>query len=96
MADNFGPQPLEEVMRRFNLTAAQLVEASTEQLSFKMIQKGRKGRRLTPNVQKKILNALRKVLAVTAAVDNKTGAPASPSNSQTTPPLTLKDIFNYS
>jgi hypothetical protein len=86
MADTFGPQPLEEVMRRLNLTAAQLVEASTEQLSFKMVQKGRKGRRLTPNVQKKILNALSKAAA-------KVSDP--PTEARTAPPLTLKDLFNY-
>lgn len=53
-------QPLDSLMTRLNLTNADLVRASTEQLSFKMVQKGRKGRHLTRNVQQKILNALLK------------------------------------
>ncbi len=52
------PQPLDALMTQLGITNANLVQASTEQLSFKMVQKGRKGRRLTPNVQEKILNAL--------------------------------------
>lgn len=53
-----GVQPLDELMGRLELSNADLVSASTQQLSFKMVQKGRKGRRLTPNIQHKILNAL--------------------------------------
>ncbi len=52
------PQPLDQIMTKLGLSNAQLVNASTEQLTFKMVQKGRRGRRLTPNVQEKILNAL--------------------------------------
>jgi hypothetical protein len=52
------PQPLDEWMTKLGLVNADLVNASTEQLTFKMVQKGRKGRRLTPNVQAKILRAL--------------------------------------
>ena len=55
---DYGPQPLDALMIRLGLSNADLVRSSTEQLSFKMVQKGRKGLRLTPNVQKKILNAL--------------------------------------
>ena len=54
-------QPLDILMTQYKLTNADLVNASTEQLSFKMVSKGRKGRRLTPNVQDKILSALSKV-----------------------------------
>ena len=53
-----GRQPLDELLTRFNLANADLVGASSEQLSFKVIQKGRTGRRLTPHAQKKILRAL--------------------------------------
>ena len=56
---NLGPQPLEDVLQRHSLSAADLVGASRDHLTFKMVQKGRKGRRLTPNVQRKILSALR-------------------------------------
>ena len=51
-------QPLDALMARLKVSNADLVRHSTEQLSFKQIQKGRKGRRLTPHIQKKILTAL--------------------------------------
>jgi hypothetical protein len=54
-----GTQPLDALMEKLGLSNADLVRASTEQLSFKMVHKGRKGRRLTRNVQNKILEALR-------------------------------------
>ncbi len=54
-------QPIDDIMTKLNLTNALLVGVSTEQLSFKMVQKARKGRRLSPNVQTKILNALKAV-----------------------------------
>ena len=55
---NLGPQPLDEVLKAINVTNHDLVAGSTEQLTHKMVAKGRKGRRLTRNVQNKILNAL--------------------------------------
>jgi hypothetical protein len=58
---DYGVQPLENVMTRLGLSNAQLVLVSTKQLTHKMVQKGRKGRRLTPNIQKKILEALNAV-----------------------------------
>lgn len=54
-------QPLDALMTQLGVTNADLVNASTEQLSFKMVQKGRKGRRLSTNIQDKILTALLKV-----------------------------------
>jgi len=56
--NNLGIQPLDTVMTSLGLSNADLVAASKEQLAFKMVQKGRKGRRLTPNIQNKILGAL--------------------------------------
>ncbi len=53
-----GIQPLDAVMTRLGLKDSDVVRASTIQLTFKMFQKGRKGRRLTPNAQHKILAAL--------------------------------------
>lgn len=50
-------QPIDVLMTKLGLTNAQLVKASTEQLSFKMVQKARKGRRLAPHIQEKILTA---------------------------------------
>ena len=53
----FGPQPLIKVMERLKVTSQDLVKASKVQLSFKMVAKGCKGRRLTTNAQQKILSA---------------------------------------
>ena len=54
----FGVQPLEGIMTRLGLTNADLVNVSLEQLTHKMVQKGRKGRRLTIKIKMKILKAL--------------------------------------
>lgn len=53
-----GKQPLDALMERLSLKNSDLVEHSTEQLTFKMIAKGRKGRRLSLNIRMKILKAL--------------------------------------
>ena len=53
-----GVQPLDELLTRLNLKNSDLVEHSTEQLTHKMVAKGRKGRALTFNAQMKILKAL--------------------------------------
>lgn len=53
-----GVQPLDALMTKLNLKNSDLVDKSTQQLTHKMVAKGRKGRRLTLNAQQKILNAL--------------------------------------
>jgi hypothetical protein len=58
VAEEHGTQPLDALMTRLGLSNHDLVSASKEQLTHKMVQKGRKGRYLTPNVKTKILNAL--------------------------------------
>ena len=55
---NLGEQPLAQVMVGRGLKAHDLVAASTEQITHKMVARAYKGRRLTPNVQAKILRAL--------------------------------------
>jgi len=55
---NLGKQPLAEIMARHGLAARDLVTASTEQITHKMVSRAVKGRRLTPNVQAKIVRAL--------------------------------------
>jgi len=57
-SSNYGPQQLDEIMTRFDISNSDIVNASTEQLTHKMVQKGRKGRRLTPHIKQKIANAL--------------------------------------
>ena len=92
-----GPQPLNEVMERLGLTNADLVAASTRQLSFKMLQKGRKGRRLTAHAQKKILTALQ--AAAVAKKADPAGLPTAASRTiavdSPVPVFTLKELFNY-
>ena len=55
---NLGEQPIVRIMADRGLKARDLVAISTEQITFKMVHRACKGRRLTPNVQSKILNAL--------------------------------------
>ncbi len=55
---NLGPQPLADFLSEHELSVHDVVAASTEQLSHKMVTRGCKGRRLTANVQGKILRAL--------------------------------------
>lgn len=57
---DLGPQPIAAVIKECGLKASDLVDNSTEQLTYKMISRAAKGRRLTPNVQHKLLNALNK------------------------------------
>lgn len=59
MPKEYGTQPLDALLNELALTNADLVKISTEQLSFKMVHKGRVGRSLTPNMKLKILHALR-------------------------------------
>ncbi|MFT5207133.1 MAG: hypothetical protein ACI9CF_000882 [Candidatus Omnitrophota bacterium] len=58
-----GPQPLDTLMSAIELTNAMLVGASTTQLTFRMVQRGRNGRRLTPNGKRKILEAMNNINA---------------------------------
>ncbi|MCB1091492.1 MAG: hypothetical protein KDL87_08170 [Verrucomicrobiae bacterium] len=60
---NFGPQPLDALMDELAVENHALVAASTEQLTHKQVQKGRKGRRLTPSIQRKIVHALNALCA---------------------------------
>ena len=55
---NHGEQPVARLMAMHALKPSDLVAASTEQLTFKMVARACKGRRLTPNVQDKIRRAL--------------------------------------
>lgn len=55
---DLGEQPLNCLMVELGLKSHDLVAASTEQITHKMVQRGCKGRRLTKNVQGKLLRAL--------------------------------------
>lgn len=55
---DLGEQPIAKIMALHGLKPGDLVENSTKQLTYKMISRAVKGRRLTPNVKYKILDAL--------------------------------------
>ncbi len=50
-ARDFGPQPIADLMQQLQLKVHDLVEASTEQLTHKMVARAIKGRRLTSNTK---------------------------------------------
>lgn len=55
---NLGEQPIARLMQEHGLKAHDLVTASTEQITHKMVARACKGRRLTLNTQSKVLRAL--------------------------------------
>lgn len=55
---DFGPQPLDAIMSERGIGNHVLVDASGEHLTHKEVAKGRKGRRLTPNLMGKITRAM--------------------------------------
>ena len=58
---DLGPQPIAAILSERNLKPHDLVAASTQQLTHKMVSRAAKGRRLTLNAQLKVLNALNTV-----------------------------------
>lgn len=57
-----GPQPLDGLMERWNLTNHELVEVSTEQLNHKQVQKARKGRQLTLSLMQKLMRTVNEAI----------------------------------
>ena len=60
MEFDLGPQPIAKILEVLKLKPLDIVSKSTEQLTFKMVSKAVKGRRLTLKIQHKVLNALNK------------------------------------
>ncbi|MFT7486765.1 MAG: hypothetical protein ACI9F9_002621 [Candidatus Paceibacteria bacterium] len=58
MERNLGEQPLAELLTQHNLRPQDLVEASSDQLTHKMVARATKGRRLTTNTMGKVLRAM--------------------------------------
>ena len=58
MERNLGTQPIAAVLEELQLNPHALVEASTEQLTHKMVSRAVKGRRLTANTKGKVIRAL--------------------------------------
>ena len=78
---DLGIQPLDEIMQAGSLSNHDLVEASPEQLTHKMVSRGRKGRRLKRKVQLKILDALNAYAKAQAPDTHRV--------------YSLPDLFNY-
>ena len=76
---DLGIQPIDQLMKQWGVDNHELVEVSIEQLTHKQVQKARKGRRVTINIQRKILHAISKVA----------------EDKETDPNLTITDLFNY-
>jgi hypothetical protein len=55
---NLGTQPITDIMARHNLKPHDLVAASKQQLTHKMVSRACKGRKLTDNSKHKVLIAL--------------------------------------
>lgn len=55
---DLGPQPILHVLAKHGLSATDLVAASGEQLTHKMVARAVKGRRLTANAMGKVVRAL--------------------------------------
>jgi len=58
---NLGEQPIAKVLWALNLKTHDIVSASDENITHKMVTKACKGRRLTKNVQGKIIRAINRV-----------------------------------
>ena len=58
MERDLGPQPIGDLLTKHDLSHHDLVSASTEQITHKMVNRAVRGRRLTPHVMVKIQNAL--------------------------------------
>ena len=58
MERNLNEQPIARILVENKLTNSDLISASTENITYKMLARACKGRRLTPHVQVKICNAL--------------------------------------
>ena len=55
---NLGEQPIAKILEEKGLKAHDLVTASPVPMTHKMVARACKGRRLTPNVQNKVMEAL--------------------------------------
>ncbi len=83
---DLGPQPLGALLERHQLRPTDLVQASGEQLTHKMVARALKGRRLTRNTAEKVLRALLSALR---------GTESNARPQAQAPKLELADLFNY-
>ncbi|MCU0666732.1 MAG: hypothetical protein MUF05_06535 [Candidatus Omnitrophica bacterium] len=67
---DLGEQPIAKIMFEHGFKPSDLVSNSTDQLTHKMVSRAVKGRRLTPNTKKKVLNALNKATCKQYRIDD--------------------------
>ncbi len=67
---DLGRQPIAGIMSKHHLKPNDLVSISIEQLTHKMVARAVKGRRLTRNVQSKVLAALNKAAKESYSMDD--------------------------
>ena len=78
---NLGVQPLDALMRERGVENHDLVAACKHSLTHKAVQRARKGRRLTPHMQRRIAQALNHALRLQGrTVEREWG---------------VSDLFNY-
>jgi hypothetical protein len=68
MERNLNEQPIARILVEHKLTNGDVVSASTENITYKMLSRSCKGRRLTPQVQVKICNAVNRATGKTFTV----------------------------
>lgn len=78
---NLGPQPLDTLLTEAGLDNHDIVNASTEPMTHKAVQRARKGRRLTTHMQRRVVAAFNKALTTK-------GTPPERE-------WTMKDLFTY-
>ena len=66
---DLGEQPIAALLRELELKSHDLVAASTEQITHKMVARACKGRRLTLNTQNIVLKALQAATGRSFALD---------------------------
>ena len=62
---NLGEQPIARIMQEHGLKPHDLVAASSEEMTHKMVSRACKGRRLTLNTKMKVLAALNRATGKT-------------------------------
>ena len=78
---NLGTQPLDGVLNEFGLGNHDLVTASEEPLTHKAVQRARKGRRLTPHMQRRVAEALNRAVTLQGRTIER--------------PWQVSDLFSY-
>jgi len=90
---DLGTQPLDTLLDEMGLNNHELVSFSTDQLTHKQVQKARKGRRVTVNIQRKILTALN--LSLSRKAPEVSDAEEGADEVVVPKPYVLTDLFNY-